>query len=237
MSKKSIEFEKRVLDGLEHFFPKCTVIHTGNNSLTSDIKLLYNNYTTFVEAKISGGQFGCPRLKYIDDKWIGVTDNPITETVSYILNNDPHAYSFIEYSKKLYTHKNYKHIMSSVSTFKNEPDNFFNYESLYNIINNIGHQYIYKSRETAELLDIIIEYYKIKSVDYIQISDNFYQINKNNITDIPSLNSNVDLTVRLVNRKTKKWFEVIPTLKLKNLKESDYSILKNTKKKNPFENI
>lgn len=237
MTKKSLDFELKVVDGLRNLLPNSSIIHTGNNSQTSDINLIYNGYSTFIEAKISGGQFGCPRLKYIDNIWTGVTENPISNSVSYILNNDPHAYSFMEYSKTLYQYKQYKHIMPSYSVFQQEPDEYFNYNSLSDIIKNVGNQYIYKSRENTQLLNIIVEYYTLKKVDYIQISDNFYQINKNSLTDIPNITADVELTVRLVNRRTKKWFEVIPTLKLKNMVESNFSILLNTKKLNPFKNI
>lgn len=237
MSKKSQEFELKVVQGLNYHAPMFTVIHTGNNSRSADIEITYNNYQTYVEAKISGAQFGTPRLKYFNNEWSGITDNPITASVSSILNIDPHAHSFIEYSKRLYSVNNLTHLVPLYSVFKNNTDCHFTYDALVTIIKNIGNQYIYREPLDENLLTTIINYYKIKNVDYIQVSDNLYQINDNTLSNIPSIHADVELSVRLVNRRTKRWFEVVPTLKLKNLVESDYSVLLNTKKINPFKHL
>ena len=237
MSKKSYDFEIKVSQGLSLYCPKFIVTHTGNNTSLSDISIEYNGYKTFVEAKLNGAQFGSPRIKYEDGKWQGVTNNPITNTVTHILSENPHSYSFITFAKSLYKDCYYQNIIPSQAIFRDEPFGYFTYNSLRNIINIIGNQYIYKENIDKSLLNTIIEYYKYKNVDYIQIGDNLYQINDNRLSKIPTIDASVELTVRLVNRKSKKWFEIIPTLKLKDLVESEYSILLNTKKKNPFAHI
>lgn len=237
MSKKSYDFELKVVNGILKNAPNFTVSHTGNNSSLSDISIEYNGYKTYIEAKLNGAQFGSPRIKYENGTWQGVTNNPITNTVTYILNENPHAYSFITYAKTLYKDDLYENIIPSYTIFREEPKGYFTYNSLTNIIKKVGNQYIYKEHIDKTLLNTIIEYYKYKGVDYIQIGDNLYQINENKLSNIPTINADVDLTVRLVNRKTKKWFEIIPTLKLKNLEESYYSVLPNTKKQNPFQNL
>jgi len=258
MTKKSDQFELSIVNSTKYYAPNLMVTHTGGNVHLSDIQISNGNDNTHIEVKMSGAQFGTPRLKYENSTWSGIECNYITDNISKMLNESNHVDSLVnmmvDETEKKYTpkgnpwigykrthyrdHREY-HSGSSVET--ENIDGMLCYDSIQHVLKNINeNQTILWNEDSTELNKIITKYYIDKGANYIQVGDNFYALNEDTSEafgikdDIPFMQGDSYLTVRFSFRKTHKWIEIIPTLKYKSMNESKYSLKPNTKKESPF---
>lgn len=258
MTKKSDLFEVEVANFAKIAAPTLTITHTGGNVHLSDISIGNDTTKTYIEVKMSGAQFGTPRLKYESSSWSGIECNYITDNISKMLNESNHVSNLIDmmvyeheatYSptgspwigyKKTHYRDRREYLSGDVVNTDNI-ENMLDYYTIQHVLKNInGNQTILWNTDSDNLNDIVTNYYIDKGANYIQVGDNFFALN-HNISDslgikddTPNMIGDVNLTVRFSFRKTDKWIEIIPTIKYNNIKESPYSLKPNTKKDLPF---
>lgn len=258
MSIKSDNFEKAIVDNIKINAKHLKVEHTGGNVHLPDINLTSNNDSTFVEVKMTGAQFGTPRLKYEYGAWAGVEDNYITNNISSMLNVDGQVKNIIgtivdEHSKTYYplstpwigykrTHyKDFRNHHTGIKVETKDVENMLCYKTIQTVLKyTFQNQTILWNEDSDKLSKIVSDYYIHKGANYLQVGDNFYSLShsmSDNLgirDDAPTLSGDVKLTVRFSFRKTHQWIEIIPTIKFFNMKESIYSLKPNSNKKLPF---
>ena len=255
MTKRSDDFEKSITSIVEKHAPHLTVNHVGGNVNYPDIFISDGDVSTHIEVKMTGAQFGTPRLKYENNKWCGVEDNDITNSISDILNSNPLVYTienllkdtsnktWIGYKRTHYTaYKQYEN--TNVLTDHNIPY-MIEFNSVVNTLKSVlGHQTVLWygdcDEESKHLIDIVSNYYINKGANYMQIGDNYYTLNdvysdKLKLHDnIPNIKADAKLTVRFTIRRTHQWIEIIPTIKFLNIDPSPYSLKNGSRKLIPF---
>lgn len=256
MSKKSDAFELSIVNNTKLCAPFLDVEHTGGNVHLSDIKISNKDVSTYIEVKMKGAQFGTPRLKFENNLWSGVESNDITNNISEILNDDPFVDTIVRtmieenhdpltkpwigYKRTHY--KDHREFLRNVPiTVDYELSEMIKFNSIVHVLKNINqNQTVLWYDDSKHLLDIITNYYKNKGANYLQFGDNFYTLD-NRLDDklkvkpnIPNINGDANLTVRFSVRKTHQWIEIIPTMKITNLQESDFSLMPNSSKQLPF---
>lgn len=258
MTAKSDKFEKDIVENTKVLATHLDVQHTGGNVHLSDVLLDNGNVKTHIEVKMSGAQFGTPRLKYECNKWNGVECNYITDNISKMLNESEHVNKLVdmmvcEHEKKYsptnnpwigYKRTHYRDLRNYYDGSQVETENIENmlsYETTQHVLKNINeNQTILWNNDSYTLNNIVTKYYVDKGANYIQVGDNFFSLNDCLSEDlgikdnVPKLDGDVNLTVRFSFRKTHRWIEIIPTLKYQKIPESTYSLKPNTKKESPF---
>ncbi len=239
MMRKSEAFELGIMSNIPNYIKS---FHMGNDSDYSDIKISKDNVETFIEVKMSDAQLGTPRIKYDNNSWSGITENQITKYACSKINNDKYCQeitdklsevhynkhqtkpTYIGYQIRHYTRKEICPHMIDYNTMRKVlVDEYKNQTLLYD--------------ESDESLDCVVNYYIEKQASFMQIGDNFYKLKNDDVftyNDVPKLNGKSYCKIRATFRKTKQWIEIFPTIKFRNLEESEYSLKPNTKKKNPF---
>lgn len=257
MTKKSDEFEHSIVQQTRKVAPHLNVEHSGANVHLPDIKIEGNNAKTYIEVKMTGAQFGTPRLKY-NNGWTGVESNFITDNISKHLNADQHVNFLVskmveEHSSNIgdikkpwigYTRTHYRDQRDFYNGVPVETNNISDMIDFKTIIKTLAThnngKIVYRNIESKPLVDMVTDYYKVKGANYIQVGDNFFAIDHNlsddlNIKDdVPKINADANLTVRFSVRRTHQWIEIIPTIKLTNIVPSPYSLKPNTNKPSPF---
>jgi hypothetical protein len=237
--RKSEAFELSIMSSI----PKeLNSIHMGNDSDYSDIKITKDNTETFIEVKMQGAQLGTPRLKYEDNSWKGISENPITNYSCEKLNNSTYCK---EICNRLSEHHIIKHNNTPTYigykmrhyTSKEVCPHMINYDTMKQVLIDEYKNQTLLYDESSESLQCVIDYYVDKKATFMQIGDNFYRLKSDTHftkNDIPMLCGSSYSTVRATFRKTKRWIEIFPTIKFRKLEDSEYSLKPNTKKKNPF---
>lgn len=238
MTAKSHAFETRVFNNIPlHLNPSME----GNDSKKSDISISYNGNITYVEVKMdTKAQFGTPRMKYEKGKWSGVSDNPICNFVADKINTSSHAKEIVNHLETIedkedswigYNMSHYKNFMNQVEIPSRNINLMISYESIQKQMNAMGNQYVYPKEISDSILPSLLNYYIKKGALFSQIGNNFYKLadidcNLYGIkNEVPLLKADAAFDVRFTFRKSNKWIETIPTIKLLNVVESKYSIL------------
>lgn len=258
MSKKSDMFEVSITENAKIIAPNISFTHTGGNVHLSDIKIENSDSSTHIEVKMTGAQFGTPRLKYENEKWSGIECNYITNNISKLLNESENVGKLVdmmvdETEKKYSTkgnpwigykrthYRDHREYHKGIEVETENIDSMLCYDSIQHILKNVNeNQTILWNEDSDEINDMVKKYYIEKGASYIQVGDNFYALDHSLSEsfglkdDIPYMEGESYLTVRFSFRKTHKWIEIIPTLKYKNMTESKYSLKPNTKKEIPF---
>lgn len=257
MSKRSDAFELGIASIAERYAPHLDVRHVGGNVNYPDIYISDGNISTHIEVKMTGAQFGTPRLKYENNKWHGIEANEITNTISDILNNNPLVYTienllkdtsdrnWIGYKRTHYTA--YKEYQQTSIVVDNTIPYMIDFNTVVHTLKTIlGHQTVLwygdDIEESDRLINMVTQYYINKGANYMQVGDNFYTLNNvysNQLKiydNIPNIYADARLTVRFTVRRTHQWIEIIPTIKFLNLLPSPYSLKPGSTKFVPFYN-
>ncbi len=248
MTKKTEDFEKQVAGELSKN-NKYTVSHEGNNSFKSDIKIRYGDKETYVEVKMNKkAQLGSPRLKYEKGKWVGVTDNVITNTMSDELNKSDRANDIIKLLAEKESNGNHIYdfwIGNTVNHYSSKRNGIEytldkkltsqmgSFENIYSVmITNYGNQNILEKYYSETIIDNITEYYKNKGALFAQVGDSFYKMSVDVNSeeygfkeDVPVWKSTMACDVRFTFRKSKQWIEILPTIKAVDMPDSRYSLI------------
>lgn len=258
MTAKSDAFEVSIYEQSKQKAPHLTVEHCGANVHLSDIKLKNHRIETHIEVKMSGAQFGTPRLKFENNKWSGVESNYITNNISNMLNDDNHVSSLLnimvdEHSKK-YSAPSTPWIGYKRTHYRDQRDYYNNnqvdtvnigemldFKTIVHVLKNINqNQTVLWSEDSSELIKMVHDYYIHKGANYLQAGDNFYALSHEHSDEmkiddkVPDMKGEAKLTVRFSVRRTHQWIEIIPTIKLHQLEPSPYSLKPNTTKASPF---
>ena len=239
MSAKSDAFEKQVADNI-NALPGITAVRPSVGVEYADVKLTKGNKHTWLEVKMSHtDNLSNPRMFYKDGKWQTTYKTPAAAEAIKILNASTQAKAFITSIAKFSGIPEKIIQIPTSKTGLKEPGavplavmkSYFSQPGVNRYIANV---------ENFKIGDLVTRHYtegKKEPAYYLQAGDDFYMIsNKNPFSldrKIPLLSGNGDFKVRVSTRS--EFYEVQAEIKIKSMPHSNYSALKGTRKKNPFE--
>lgn len=239
MSAASDRFEKDVADSIS-MIPGVKATQ-GRDVKYSDVYVVKGSKSTWVEVKMShSDNLSNPRCFYKNGKWQTTYTTPAATEAVKLLNRSSQAAQFISDIAKFSGIPEKDIIIATNKSQLNLPGcvplhtmkTYFSQPSV--------NRYI-ASQQNFDIGKLVTEHYlkgKAAPAHYLQAGDDFYMIGTDNPfglhRDIPKLAGTGDFKVRISTRS--QFYEVQAEIKIKEFrpKNSPYSALKNSSKKNPF---
>jgi hypothetical protein len=238
MSAASDKYEKDVADAINKM-PGLTAIRPIGDTAYADVKVTYNNITSWLEVKMNHtDNLANPRMFFKNGKWDTTYSTPAAKAAVNILNNSSLAKKFIADLSKFsgIPVKNIK-IPTTKGGLKEEGAVPLHIMKAY--FEKPGVNRYIANNKNIDLGKIVTEHYTKGKADpayYMQAGDDFYRIsNKDPFklgSSIPLLSGQGEFKVRVSTRS--EFYEVQVEIKIQKMPNSKYSVKPGTKKLNPF---
>jgi hypothetical protein len=203
----------------------------------SDVLVNYKNTEAWLEVKMSHqDNLVNSRVYYHENMWKTRYSTPVAGYIVSELNNSETARDFV-YSISDYAGLAYESVYIPTNKSQMEVDNAIP-KSLMRSYCKKNTSYIldYQNYDISQLVASHYNEGKAAPVYYIQTGDDFYLLSNTNplglSADIPELKGTGKFRVRVSNRS--QFYEVQAEVKMQKLQPSNYSVLPNTTKINPF---
>jgi hypothetical protein len=197
---------------------------------------------SFIEVKMSHtDNLANPRVFFDGAKWVTTYKTPVAKYAVELLNSSDQAKAFINDLKKFLKRKNV--VLSTTRAGIREPG-VVTLDEMVKFVTKRGSRYVVVEPD-VNLGKLVTQHYtvgKSQAAHYLQAKDDFYMIgnadalglNAANGGGIPTLSGTGEFKVRVSTRS--EFYEIQTELKIKHYDppSSPYSVLKGTKKVNPF---
>lgn len=239
MSAASDRFEKDVANAISSI-PSIKA-KQGRDVKFSDVEVTKGSKTTWVEVKMShSDNLSNPRCFYMNGKWQTTYTTPAAAEAVKILNKSQQSSKFIKDIAK-FSGIPEKDIIIATNKSQLKMPGCVPLHVMKSYFNRPGINRYIASQENFDIGGLVTEHYlkgKAAPAHYMQAGDDFYMIGTQNPFGlnraIPKLAGKGDFKVRVSTRS--EFYEVQAEIKIKEFtpKTSPYSVLPNTRKKNPF---
>lgn len=236
MSKASDKHEHMIADHINGM-NGLTAIRPKVGTSYSDVKVTFNNATSWLEVKMNHqDNLANPRVYYQDKTWKTRYSTPIASNIVQELNKSQVSRDFVYNIAK---HCDMSFDTIYIPTNKGEMDKEYAVPrvKMKEYCKEFG-GYVLDIQD-HDLSDLVTLHYtqgKTEPAYYMQAGDDFFMISNTNplglSSDIPQLSGTGKFRVRVSNRS--KFYEIQAEVKMTSMSSSPYSLLPNTLKRNPF---
>lgn len=236
MSKKSDKHEHYVASSI-NAIDGVTAVRPVKGTDYSDVLIDYRGNTAWLEVKMNHkDNLANPRVYYHEKEWKTRYITPLAHDIVKELNNNEDSRAFV-YSISDYSKLSLEAIY--IPTLRSEMDtaNSVPRPTMRSFCKERGGYILdFQDRDLTEYVTKHYVYGKTEPAFYMQAGDDFFMISNTNplglSTKIPVLEGTGKFRVRVSNRS--KFYEIQGELKMMNLVKSEYSVLPNSCKNNPF---
>jgi hypothetical protein len=236
MSKASDKHERIIaehLDSMHHV----SAVRPKVGTDYSDVLVNFNNRSSWLEVKMNhSDNLANPRVYFHEKAWKTRYSTPIAGNIVQELNKSQVSLEFV-YSISDYCGLAFETIYIPTNRGEMDTDNAVPRDVMRKFCRENG-AYILDHKD-YDLSDLVTMHYtqgKTEPAYYMQAGDDFFMISNTNplglSSEIPQLTGTGKFRVRVSNRS--RFYEVQAELKLTSVANSAFSVLPNTKKRNPF---
>lgn len=203
----------------------------------SDVRVSFNKRTTWLEVKMNHqDNLVNSRVYYEQNEWKTRYSTPVAGYIVSHLNKSETTLDFV-YSISDYCGLAYESIYIPTNKSQMDAPNAVPRDLMKSFCKSNGSYLL--DYQNYDISDIVTTHYtqgKAEPAYYLQAGDDFYMISNTNplglSTDIPQIQGTGKLRVRVSNRS--KFYEIQAEVKMQNLTPSNFSVLPNSVKTNPF---